>query len=138
MTTVNWDGTSTFDLLPEGTYTAEVVEVKEETREKGTSWAVRFNVIDGPYTGRWFYDRFFLYGKALGKLKIAYKAFGLSAAGQDDICPTDIVGKKADVVIIHGEYKGSKQVQVPFDGYRKPYGVEPSDGSDADTGEPPF
>lgn len=136
MTKVDWSGTSTFDLLPEGTYTAEVVEVKEETREKGISWAVQFKVIDGPYANRWFYDRFYLYGKALGKLKIAYKAFGLSASGKDDISPTDIVGKKADVVITHGEYKGSPQIQVPFDGYRTPYGV----GSKPDTGEdvPPF
>jgi len=136
MPKVDWDETSTYDLLPEGTYTAKVVEVKEETREKGISWAVRFNIIDGPYKDRWFYDRFFLYGKALGKLKIAYKAFGLTATGQDDICPTDITGKKADVTITHGEYKGSAQIQVPFDGYRKPYGVEPK----PDTGEdaPPF
>lgn len=135
MPTVNWNETSTYDLLPEGTYTAEVVEVKEEAREKGISWAVQFKVIDGPYANRWFYDRFFLYGKALGKLKIAYKAFGLSVSGQDDIQPTDIVGKKADVVIIHGEYKGSAQVQVPFDGYRKPY--SPDSKPDGEN-EPPF
>jgi Protein of unknown function (DUF669) len=103
-----------FEPLPEGTYSAEVLEVEQKMGKSSNkpylNW--QFKIDGGEHDGRRAFYMTSLSEKALWKLKQVLKNLGLDVDGQLDLDPADLVGLPCVIKIEHEEYEGEMRDRV--------------------------
>lgn len=130
----NWDTVEDIEdrtSVPEGDYEVEVVEVQErETREGCERWALRLAVFGGDYAGRHAaWDGLVWSERAMPRAKRLLGALGLPVEGEQSLIPSDLVGRRGRVSLVHEDHESAsgvvtRRMAVPYDGWSV---AEPSD-----------
>lgn len=121
----NWDevpetNKSGFELMEDGEYLAQVVEVDSSRKTRGGDemWRLKFRIVDeGEYFGRLVWDNWVFSTGGLKRIKYIRKNIGLNVTGIVSPTVDEILGKVMLVSIISEEYNGKTQNKIPFDGY---------------------
>ena len=112
--------TTTFSILPAGTYVCRVIDAAEKTNNKdGSSYiSITIEVEEGPYTKRLIFDQLFFTEKTIARSKSVLKEFGIQCNGETDISRDMFIGSKVCVTIVIQTYQGVDRNKVTFKGYR--------------------
>lgn len=119
-----------YSVLPVGTYNCRVSNVEESATNNGDiMWNFTFEVVDGEHIGRRIFDRLVFSAKAMSRVKLICKRFGLNVDGEIDLVPSMFLDKyiRLDLEIeeyLDKERKTKQRNSVPFSGYHEPNGVE--------------
>lgn len=114
-----------FASVPEGTYLCKVAEVHSSTTREGSQrlW-YRLVVEDGDHAGRTAaIDGITFSQRALVRAKHVLEMLGFDVAGEVDVTPAGLEGRRALVQIVYEEREdpvsGKRQMRprVPFRGY---------------------
>jgi hypothetical protein len=114
-----------FASIPPGTYVVRIAEVREGvTREGAPRWAVRLEVVDGPFAGRTAaWDGLVWSEKGLRRVKHVLDKLGFDVSGGVELDSEQLVGLEVRAEISLEEREdpltGSRQIRprVPFLGY---------------------
>jgi hypothetical protein len=109
-----------FKPIPAGKYPVVINDITVATTNKGNEmWKIRFIISEGEYSGRFIFDRIVWSNNeyALARQKQFLKCFKVYHEGEWEYRPQHLIGKKGEIIIELGEYKGKPQNMVPFDGY---------------------
>jgi len=129
MVQVNWDeideAGSGFELLPDGTYQVQVMEVVPRDTMSGIlQWNLRMAILEGDFQDRLVFDSLFFSPKALPRVKLVFSRMGLPTEGATDLEPGDLVGRTCMVTVttdhwIDDSGKKIPKNKVPYDGYQR-------------------
>lgn len=114
-----------FVLVPPGTYTCRIAEVREGiTRDGSARWALRLEVADGEYAGRTAaWDGLVWSERGLMRVKFVLERLGFDVGGVLEVEPGDLVGRRARVQLFEEEWYDSRtgrqrtRLSVPYTGY---------------------
>jgi len=114
-----------FVSVPEGVYVCRIAEVREgTTREGHPRWAIRLDVADGDYAGRFgAWDGLSWTPRALPRVKQVLATLGFDVSGTLDLEPGDLLGRRIRAELITEEREdpvsGRRvlRLRVPYDGY---------------------
>lgn len=109
-----------FEVIPVGTYPCRVQSCLEKHGDSGNYWSVQLEIQGGPYDGKFLWDNLFFTPKALNRFFLVFKrltGMELDRTKDLEVDPNDLVGCKANVSVVHKEYKGKMQAKVDYDGY---------------------
>lgn len=96
-----------FEPLPIGKYHVEIVEAKEDHSDSDKpKFKVKFEVVDGEYSGRFIFKDFILTEKALWAIKPFLLVFGVKQDVELNIDVKDFVGQQLIVNNGHRLYEG--------------------------------
>ena len=119
--------TSDFKIVPAGDYVCRVDEVRIGTTRDGSErWALKLVVDRGTYAGKiaaW--DGLSFSERGLPRVKSVLHRLAVDTKGTVELQPADIIGRKAVVTIIDGEWTNEAtgerilRTEVPFTGYRR-------------------
>ena len=119
------DDVQDFSPLPDGKYLCKLKEVEEsETQNRDEMWKLRFEVVEGKYTGRIIFDNMVFSEAALKRVKLICSRLGLAVSGEVDLSPSALKGRRCHVSVLTEEYEDDennikKRNIVPFAGYEK-------------------
>ncbi|MFA5187101.1 MAG: DUF669 domain-containing protein [Patescibacteria group bacterium] len=85
-----------FAPVPAGTYTCRVSDVEETSTNDGADmWNLTFEIVVGEYRGKRIFDRLVFSEKAMKRVKLICKRFGIDvdAAGEVEILPSMFLDK---------------------------------------------
>lgn len=122
--------------VPEGTYSAEVINaIEKQTRTGVPMWPIDLRITDGPYKGAIIHDYLIFSERGVPKALAMFQAVGLTVSGGRDYQPSEITGRRCQVTTyvkeIEEEGFTRKVNQVPFSGYGPPI-----EGAGGHHGEP--
>ena len=123
-----------FSPLPDGTYLCQLSEIEEATTQYGDElWKLRFEVVQGEYTGRIIFDNMVFSEAAMKRVKLICSRLGLDVSGELDITPGLLKGRKCYVTVLTEDYednegKVKKRNVVPFAGYERAEGAVVNSG----------
>lgn len=126
-TSVKKQTATSFEPLPEGTYTVRLTDVEARQSAKGNpNWSWTYEVVDGEFKGRRLWDNTSLVEAAHWRLKQVFDAYGVPADTDTD----ELVGQRVRLVVSQrvipvGQRAGEVGNQVDR--------VLPLKGGDADT-----
>ena len=112
-----------FAPLPVGRYLCHVVEVEEARTKYGDEmWKLRLVVEAGPQRGRYIFDNLVFSDAAMKRVKLVCSRLGLDVAGEIDLEPSAIQGRRCYVTVGIEEYQDQEGTSrrrnvVPFAGY---------------------
>ena len=137
------DDVQDFRPLPDGKYFCRLSEIEEAATQYGDEmWKIRFEVIQGEYTGRFIFDNLVFSEAALKRVKLICSRLGVDVSKEMDITPDLLQNRKCYVSVVTEEYEDAegkikKRNVVPFAGYAKA-DTEPSSGQDDSEDNIPF
>ncbi len=114
-----------FISVPEGIYVCRIAEVREgTTREGHPRWAMRLDVADGDYAGRFgAWDGLSWTPRAMPRVKQVLATLGFDVSGVLELEPADLIGLRVRVELITEEREdpltGRRvlRLRVPYHGY---------------------
>jgi hypothetical protein len=125
MVKINWNKIEDAKggLLPQGSYIFMVGNVEERHTKAGDDmWNLRLDCQTKDLEGKSVYDNLVFTEKALPRVKLACKAFGIDVSGEMDLTPAMLISHKAMVDVEVEDYETTaggmkKRNIVPYAGY---------------------
>lgn len=122
-----------FAPVPAGTYTCRVSDVEETSTNEGADmWNLTFEIVAGEHKGKRIFDRLVFSEKALKRVKLVCKRFGINVDtdGEIDILPSMFLDKAIALDVEIEAYTDKKGVDknrnsVTFAGYHEVSGAAP-------------
>lgn len=114
-----------FISVPEGTYPCRVAEVRSGiARDGSVRWSLRLEVADGEHAGRTAgWDGLTWSDRGIVRVKRVLEVFGYDVAGELEVHPEDLVGRRAVVEFrreIRDDALSGRRIErlvVPWAGY---------------------
>ena len=103
-----------FTLIPEGQYPVLVVSATEgESKEKKTPFIkVKYEIMEGEFSGKNIYDNFFFSEASLWRLKNALAIMGVKITDDMDVNESTFNGRTCLITVVHKEYKGKNYANI--------------------------
>ena len=131
------DDVQDFSPVPAGKYLCRLSGIEEASTQHGDEmWKLRFEVTQGPYTGRLIFDNLVFSEAALKRAKLICSRLGLDVSKELDLTPELIKGRVAVLTVDVEPYEDAEgrtkqRNVVSFAGYER---ASESDAPPADTG----
>jgi len=132
------DDARDFSPVPAGKYLCRLSEIEEASTQHGDEmWKLRFEVVKGPYAGRFIFDNLVFSEAALKRVKLICSRLGLDVSKELDLTPDLIKGRVAILTVDIQPYEDAEgrtkqRNTVPFAGYER---ASESDAPPAGAGE---
>ena len=126
------DDVQDFTPLPDDRYLCQLGEIEEDTTQYNDEmWKLKFEVIEGEYSGRFIFDNLVFSEAALKRAKLICSRLGLDVSAEIDLTPDLLKGRKCYVLVTTEEYENDegetkKRNVVSFAGYESVEGAEGS------------
>ena len=121
----NVDDVQDFTPLPDDIYLFKLVLIEEATTQTGYDmWKLRFEVVSGPYEGRFIFDNMVFSEKAMRRVKLICYTLGVDITQEVDLTPELLLNKYSYVTVVTEDFEDNTGVtkqrnSVPFAGYGK-------------------
>jgi len=132
------DDVQDFSPVPAGKYLCRLSEIEEASTQHGDEmWKLRFEVVKGPYAGRFIFDNMVFSDAALKRAKLICSRLGLDVSKELDLTPELIKGRVAILTVDIQPYEDAEgrtkqRNTVPFAGYER---ASESDAAPTGAGE---
>lgn len=142
----NIEDVEDYSPLPDGQYLCQLIKVEEAfTHNADPLWKLRFEVVQGPHTGRFIFDNMVFSERAMKRVKLICYALGLDTSLEVELIPDLILERHCYVKVVTEEYvdnEGNTKCRnsVPFAGYVqvKEEDLEITGTNDGEGGKDPF
>lgn len=132
------DDVQDFSPLPDGKYLCRLSEIEETTTQYDDEmWKLKFEVIQGEFTGRFIFDNLVFSEAAIKRAKLICSRLGLDVSGELDLTPSLLEGRRCHISVLTEEYEDNegrikKRNIVPFAGYERANNAETVDSGEDD------
>jgi len=119
------DDVQDFSPVPAGKYLCRLSGIEEASTQHGDEmWKLRFEVTQGPYTGRLIFDNLVFSEAALKRAKLICSRLGLDVSKELDLTPELIKGRVAVLTVDVEPYEDAEgrtkqRNVVSFAGYER-------------------
>jgi len=104
-----------FELLIPGSYPMECVRAEAKTSNAGNEvWHLDLLAYR---EGVHVFDNLTWTPKAMSRVKLALKGFGVALSGEQNYTPEMLIGRRATVTVITETWEGKQRNKVVFAGY---------------------
>ena len=137
----NIDDVQDFTPLPDGEYLCRLAEIEEASTYNGDEmWKLKFEVINGEYTGRYIFDNMVFSEAALKRVKLICSRLGIDVSGEVDLTPSMLEGATCFITTEIEEYEDNEgkikpRNVVPFAGYERADAVSSESAGDSGLSE---
>jgi len=95
-----------FAPVPPGTYFCSLAVVEEASTENGDEmWKLKFLILEGPYQGRYLFDRMDFNDDGLAHIRFLCSCVGIDAVGEIELTPAMVKGRVCYVNVGTEEYE---------------------------------
>ena len=135
------DDVQDFSPLPDGEDPCRLSEIEEASTHSGDEmWKLKFEVVDGEYTGRYIFDNLVFSDAALKRVKLVCSRLGMDVSGEIDLTPSLLEGRTCLISTEIEEYEDNegrtkRRNTVPFAGYERADAQDISAAPTADLSE---
>jgi hypothetical protein len=130
---LNFKGVPEDTLVPTGSYSARVVEAWEPA-DKDDEVKLKFAILapgDFGFAGATVMDTLFLREKALPRVRLILKAFGMEPDAKGDLVidPQALLNKRCTIHVVHESYEGQDRMKLAYAGCSQQVPKGPTGGN---------
>ena len=111
-----------FVPIPPGTHFCSLAVVEEASTENGDEiWKLKFLILEGPYRGRYLFDRMEFNDDGLPHIRFLCSRLGIDAVGEVELTPAMVKGRVCYVFVDTEKYddlEGNIKARNIVVGYR--------------------